>query len=160
MINLRRFLPVFLCLLVTASYLYAQEGYAVRKVHFIGHETFSKSALLNQTSLRESNLFTRLFKKQPPSYFNAEFLQADLDRLRRFYQREGFLHARITQDSVELNEEKQWVTVWLRVDEGKRVMMGETPFRDEAVNIKLGKYVQALVDSGYLYAKGHHTIDL
>lgn len=160
MINLRRFLPVFLCLLVTASYLYAQEGYAVRKVHFIGHETFSKSVLLNQTSLRESNLLTRLFKKQPPSYYNAEFLQADLDRLRRFYQREGFLHAGISLDSVELNEDKQRVNVWVRVDEGKRVMMGKTPFRDEAINIKLGKYVQALVDSGYLYAKGHHTIDL
>lgn len=182
-------------LLLLAGYLaavplsHAQEGYAVHRIRMTGNETFGTSVLLKHISLKEHSFYKERIKKQAPTYYSADFVQADLDQLQRFYQREGFLNARIGIDSLVVNDQKHRLDLWLRIEEGPRVMLGEerlhfngtpegappsgwrdpmkqrkassaAPFRDEAVENRLEQLVQSMIDRGYLYSTGRYDIDL
>ena len=86
-------------------YLIAQDNYEIRKIKFKGNKTFKKSELLDHLTIHEFNFIKKLQKKDP-SLYSDDFIETDLERLKKFYQSEGFLHVEVKLDSLDVNDEK------------------------------------------------------
>jgi outer membrane protein insertion porin family len=61
-------------------------------------------------------------------YFNRAEFDADLGRIRRFYQDRGYPDARITDVSVQFNDTQTAVDLTIAVDEGQPVITDEVRF--------------------------------
>lgn len=164
-----------LIFLFTMQLALGQEGYVVKKIEFTGNTNFSKSELLKQISINETDIIKRVLKKEQPSFYNEEFLKSDIGRLTHFYQREGFLYVEISIDTLNVNDNKKQLDLIFEITENTPILVGKIftdtinkvihikpgqIFRDEDVNITLGKLVQDKIDKGYLYANGEYQIKL
>lgn len=61
-----------------------------------------------------------IFKKA----FIEEVLDADLIAMREVYRRKGYLDAIVEVDRLEFSEDRKWVTIHVRVDEGELYTVG------------------------------------
>lgn len=116
---------------------YGQENYELREINFIGNQTFSTGRLLEEMSLHGTSGFQKtIFRKKPLTNID-EFIPSDVERLTRFYQREGFLEVKIPPPQKEVNEEKQTINLTFRIQEGKPVLVDSVYFR---INSDSGGY--------------------
>ena len=76
--------------------LYAQEGYIIREIKFIGNHSFSSKELSNYMILRGTSKFKQIFLRKKPVLFDETTLKSDLNRIQKFYQSEGFLDTKVT----------------------------------------------------------------
>ncbi len=64
--------------------------------------------------------FFRIFKDE----FDEEALRGDLQAMRGVYRERGWLDAVVELDRLEFSDDRSWVTVYLRIDEGPRYRVG------------------------------------
>lgn len=164
----------------------AQDGYEIRKIQIKGNSTFSKNLLLEQTTLREFSVIDKYIFRKEPVYFNAEFAATDIERLKRFYQSEGFLNVTVNLDSVQKHPKKQRVNLFISVTENNPVKIGKTNavikpagtdsltspvqkilqplegkrFRDNEVRETVTKLTEELTNRGFVYASAGFNIKL
>lgn len=121
----------FLILLSLSNNLFCQEGYEVRKVRFKGNKTFSKEELLSNISIYQLGFIERLTKKKEPFFYNAEFVQRDLERLIRFYQANGFIYVKAKVDTANVDTEKRRVDIHFSIAEGKPILIDTVELKIE-----------------------------
>lgn len=124
-------LALLICFVSTTNIVAAQNNYEIRKIKFQGNKTFEKSELLTNLSIRESNFFTRVVQRKEASLYNDELIDADIERIKRFYQSEGFLSVEVGIDTLVVNEKKQTVDVFFLINENPPVTVN-------SVFVKLG----------------------
>lgn len=107
---------------------HAQQDYEVRSIEFNGNHTFSSARLLEEMSMFGSNGFQKTFLRKKPFKYAEEFVQSDIDKLLRFYQREGFLHVSISKPQLDLDQEKKTVNMTFRIQEGEPVAVDSVYF--------------------------------
>ena len=90
-----------------------KEGSRIRlkKIKFDGNQTFSRRRLARVIKLRSSWLFNK-------GYLKEDVLTEDIERIKSFYEKEGFIDAQVTYDLEELNA--TWRKIKFHVTEGKR----------------------------------------
>jgi outer membrane protein insertion porin family len=112
------------CFLLLAAIIQvsAQENYEVRKVTFKGNKTLKKDILLNKMAMNEVSWVEKNFTKKESFLYSGELMTLDLDRLKRIYQSEGFLHAEASVQNLNINEKKQTVKVVIEINEGEPVV--------------------------------------
>jgi hypothetical protein len=98
--------------------LFAQDNYEVNDIEFLGNKVFSGGTLLDQISMYTLNRFEKLILGKEPYYFTQEMFESDLDRLKWFYQQEGFLHVLVDKLNFEVNHKERTVAVSLKITEG------------------------------------------
>lgn len=104
-----------------------QEDYSIKEIDFYGNETISSESLRGQMNLRSATFLQKIaFWKEQPS-FSPVMLDNDLERLKRFYQRNGFLNPRLDY-SIERNEKKENLCIEIEVEEGQAVKVGNITF--------------------------------
>lgn len=123
-------LKVFLlCLFSVATFhVFAQDNYEIRKIKFSGNKTLDKSDLLDHISFKQSNIIQRWIQRKDPSLYNDEMMDLNLERLTRYYQSEGFMHATVRLDSLEINEKKRTLNIRIRIEENN-------PVKVDSINI-------------------------
>lgn len=99
------------------------EKYKVRKIKFNGNETFPSRTLLKLVKTKPR--FLLLLRR---GIFNEEDFQVDLQRIRSFYQAQGFLDVEVGSD-FEYNRQKKEIFIIFNIVERDRYYAGE-------VNIK------------------------
>lgn len=121
-------LAVILGLLSMAISVEAQDGFAVQRLGFQGNKSFSASALKLIMETKSVGGLSRLFGKHGPEY-NDEVMSQDIQKLRAFYQKEGFLYVRI--DSVQKQTDQQGKTIKLTIPiiEGKPIKTRSVLYR-------------------------------
>lgn len=137
-------LPIFTVFFTGLQY--GQENYALREVNFIGNQTFSSGRLLEEMSLHGTSGFQKTILRKKPLTNVDEFIPGDVERLIRFYQREGFLDVKIPLPQKEVNEEKQTINLTFRIHEGKPVLVDSVYFKINS-------------DSGHSEEKLHRIIE-
>lgn len=91
-----RFSYAILLLFYATAPAFAQPGLKLKSVHFKGNEVLSDGELLTQMNTKPKKSFQKLFFwKKNPDFIEAVF-QDDMDRLRSYYIRNGFINAGIT----------------------------------------------------------------
>lgn len=97
------------------------------RIQITGNQAFSDKTLHQQMEMRTVSGFARVFLRKKPFLSSNEILQSDIANLTRFYQTEGFLHARIDKPELKVDDEKQRVEVTLKIFEGEPIQVAQAP---------------------------------
>ncbi len=112
------FLPFLLGSPVHAAGNLADEFLKVSSVRFEGNETFEDDDLRAWVRLQTPSLF-HPFRR---SYYRRDFVRADVEALKAFYRRSGFLHASV-DDRTTVNPATRRVDVTFSISEGERTWL-------------------------------------
>lgn len=119
-------------LLLLAALLHAraraQENYAVTAIKFTGNSSFLASTLLAQMKTRATPKWQSELLRKKPHEFSDETLREDVQRLRRFYQTEGFLRAQIEPPTLHLNTNRT-MEITIAIVEGEPVLVRRLEYR-------------------------------
>ena len=139
--SLRRIFAVgFAVVMLLGSHAAAQEGYDVDEVHFSGNVNLSDNELAERMTLQGANFFQRLFNTKERTQYYSETLNSDLEKLVRYYQRQGFLYATATLADLKVNDKDHQVSIHIAIKEG-------VPFLLREIKVVLSKQVQNRRDS-------------
>ncbi len=92
------------------------KGIKIQKIKVEGNLTFSEKRVVHLMKTRSAWLFN-------PGRLQEDTLKEDMDRIKDFYEQEGFPEA--SADYSLLDDQKGHVTVSVHVQEGKRFYVGE-----------------------------------
>ncbi len=115
-------LAVFLLLWVISTPR-AQDGYVVTEVSFSGNEALSDGQLSEQIAMHGTGGLLGLFSGGEDFIYSRDALEADMERLTRYYQRQGFLNVDIRQPILDVNEGDQQAKVTFVIVEGTPVVV-------------------------------------
>lgn len=93
----------------------------VERIEFSGSEKFSK-AQLSEVMVTKDRPWYRFWEERP--VFDAVTFRTDLERLRRFYEVNGYYEAALVYD-LEVDEEAGRIAVQMEVSEGEPVLISE-----------------------------------
>jgi outer membrane protein insertion porin family len=112
-------IPLLLAfLLIISGTGLSQEDCRVRGIDFSGNDTFSKSELLEHTEMYEKSWFSESILQQDPFIFSDKVFDTDLQKIKEYYQREGFLRVLIRQPLLEADNEGRTVDISIPIVEG------------------------------------------
>ncbi len=100
--------------------LQAQEGFAVQKIAFKGNKTIPASILKLLTETKSVGAFSKLLGKRGPEY-DDEVMAQDIERIKAFYQREGFLYVIVEPAQKEIDRQKKTVKLSVSIIEGEPI---------------------------------------
>jgi outer membrane protein insertion porin family len=107
-----------LCLL-TGS-LWGQDGFIIKGLKFKGNKTFSSANLKLLMETKAVGGISRLLGKQAQE-FDEEALAGDLEKIKLFYQREGFLYVKIDSVQKEIDRQRKTVKLIIPIEEGRSI---------------------------------------
>ncbi|MDD4052199.1 MAG: POTRA domain-containing protein, partial [candidate division Zixibacteria bacterium] len=116
-------------ILFSPASVQAQDGYAVQKIAFKGNKTISTTILKLLTETKSVGTFSKLLGKKGPEY-DDEVMVQDIERIKAFYQREGFLYVAVAPAQKEIDQQKKTVKLTISIIEGE-------PFRVRQVTHSL-----------------------
>lgn len=131
------YICLFILLLFTVS-VRGQEGYEVYEIRFEGPDTLSAEVLLDQMNTREAGLLEKLaFWKEAPR-FSSTMFENDLERLRRFHQRHGFLDPQVDY-TLRKDDRKKRLRIDIEIKEGEPVTIRSIRYklREDSLNREL-----------------------
>lgn len=100
--------------------LQAQDGYAVQKISFEGNKSFSASILRLLMETKSAGTFSKLLGKKGPEY-DGEVMAQDIERIKAFYQREGFLYVAVAPAQKEIDQQGKTVKLTVSITEGEPI---------------------------------------
>ena len=118
----------------------------IRTIEFEGNESFSDRRLRRNLGDVKRDRWWRIFSRQ--TYSNEEFVEGK-EELLAFYRENGFMDARIIEDSVYVytrRRDKESIGVFFRIDEGPQYRVrniqweGNTVFTDEQLSTSLDMF--------------------
>jgi len=118
----------------------AQQGPRVREILFEGNATLDSEVLLKQMYMYPTSWFAETIMSDDPFIFSEEVLKEDLQDLKTFYQREGFLEAELAPSRLDVDRDGRTVQITIRVEEGSPVFV-------DTVLVSLGDESEAVGDS-------------
>lgn len=97
----------------------------IRKITFEGNRAFKTNKLLKLMATKKDTLFTS-------GVFNEEAFEGDLEKLKAFYESQGYLDARL-EPELKYDSTGKFLHINIKVDEGKKYFVGEIKFSGNAV---------------------------
>ena len=92
----------------------------IKEVHIVGNRAFSESTLLGLMDQRTGNWLSWYTKSD--RYARTK-LNADLETLRSYYLRRGFVEFRIDSTQVAISPDKQSISLTINITEGERYVV-------------------------------------
>lgn len=107
-------------------YFQIDEGKKMRlkEIRFLGNRNLSEKALKKVMKNKEK----RWYRK---GWFREEELKEDIVRLTNLYKEKGFLEAKVVD--YHLSEEKEFVSLTIEIEEGKKFYLGEIKLEGESL---------------------------
>ncbi len=123
-------------------FLRIQEGveFHVDEIEFIGNNKFDDNDLAGAFKETKTKAWWHFWRSDK---FDKKEYDKDLDHLRDFFKKEGYIDGRVLSDSIVYNEEEETVNLVITVDEGQRTYVrnvafeGNTVYPDEALHRRL-----------------------
>jgi len=112
----------------------AQENLEISKVKIKGNKHLSNSKLKETISMESSSWIKEKIFKVEPVFFTRKLYNDDINRMKIFYQKEGYLNVSFKEPEIEVNK-KDKVEVTIIIEEGDPVLISEVTYE---------------VDSGYV----------
>ena len=94
----------------------------VRSINFIGNKEYSDSRLRSEIVTRQSRLW-RFFSSN--DNYDPGRLEYDREKLREFYQNNGYYDFRVTSAVAELTQDQKDFYITMTIDEGRQYDFGE-----------------------------------
>ena len=113
----------------------------IRKINIIGAEQESLKAIKKEMKLKEKRGY-RLFSRQ--DQYSKQGFEADLERIRSYYQNRGYHDFEIISSNVDISPNKQNIFLGVTLREGDLYTFGE--FTIEGVEASQLEGLQELID--------------
>ncbi|HEY3296989.1 MAG TPA: BamA/TamA family outer membrane protein [bacterium] len=159
MTNKLRLIAILLALLVMSSAAWAvltlaeydqwqaYDGLYISSIKFGGLHTLTRSDLLNVMATEPSSWLRRFFPFGHRTQFYADDFAGDLFRVEHFYNRQGFLHAKVT-GTVTTDNKRQKAYLKLDIDEGPPLILTHWDMvrgSDSAAYVDSARWSKAIV---------------
>ena len=106
------------------------EKVKVKKIIFLGNKTIGDHQLKDIMETREESLMSSL---SGSGNFKEFSFQTDLERIKYFYKSKGHLQVNLGAPDVTVSEDKRWVFITIKVNEGPQFKINEISFQGEAL---------------------------
>ena len=138
----RAVMMLWLAALPAATRVLAQEDLAITAIKFTGNATLTASTLQEQMRTFATPQWRRTWLRKKPFLFSDETLREDLQRLKRFYQTEGFLHVRIEAPILTVDADRT-MQITIPLNEGEPVRVRGREHRCETETPEGEAFAQA-----------------
>jgi outer membrane protein insertion porin family len=138
---MRKFIPIILLVTICSSFSAGQEtdhGYEVGALRFEGNKELGYDQLLNVIRTRETPwaiwkwIYTLMNKEilggQKPEYFDPYIFASDYQQIKRFYEDNGFFHARV-DTSIIVHPDRDKVFLTFSIEEGPRSLIDTVVYK-------------------------------
>ncbi len=102
----------------------------VKKVTFLGNQAFSDDELKGIMETREESLFS--FMSGSGAFKEIGF-RTDVERIKYFYRTKGYLQVNLGTPEVTVSEDKKWIFVTIKVNEGPKFKVRNISFQGEVL---------------------------
>ncbi|MAW06888.1 MAG: outer membrane protein assembly factor BamA [Halobacteriovoraceae bacterium] len=156
------------------------EKVKIKKIIFLGNKEFNDYQLKDLMETRENSLFS--FMSGAGSFKEFNF-QTDIERLKYFYKTKGFLQVNLGSPDVTISEDKRWIFITIKINEGPKYHINSISFRgetifteeellskitlkaedvysEEALRINIKKLTELYQDEGYAFANVLRTLNI
>lgn len=100
----------------------------VKKIAFLGNRSFKDEELRSILQTQEDSLFS--FFSGSGSFKELNF-QNDIERLKYFYRMKGYLQINVGVPEITVSEDKKWVFITIKVQEGPQFSVNKISFTGE-----------------------------
>jgi len=175
---------ILFIILLGSLLLSAQTDHKINKIIFSGNKTFPDKILLEQIAEEPVD---KLFFWKKREIYNRILMEIDIERLKTFYQTEGFLNVDI-ETKIWKNEKKNYIDLEFIIRENEPVIITEidyeiplnteevtglisdpelemnlilnSRFRDENLFLTHKKISKILIDNGYPLQKTNYDLNV
>ena len=104
------------------------EKVRVKKVTFLGNRAFADAQLKDIMETQEESLFSWMSGSGNFKEFN---FNTDVERIKYFYKTKGYLQVNVGTPEITVSEDKKWVFITMKVNEGPQFTVNEISYQGE-----------------------------
>lgn len=102
----------------------------VKKINFLGNIAFKDEELKSILQTQEDTLFSFL---SGSGNFKEVNFQNDIERMKYFYRMKGYLQINIGTPEITVSEDKKWVFITMKIQEGPQFTVNKITFQGEVL---------------------------
>jgi outer membrane protein insertion porin family len=129
----------------------------VKKITFLGNKTILDDELKNFMQTREETYFSFL---SGSGNFKEMNFQTDVERLKYFYKTRGYLQINIQNPEVTASEDKKWIFITVRLQEGPQFTVNNVSFNGELLFTDSEMMEKLKLKSGDIYNEENLRLDI
>ncbi len=129
----------------------------IKQVSFLGNKAFSDDELKDIMETREDSFFSAL---SGSGSFKEFSFQTDIEKIKYFYRTKGYLQVNMGVPEVTVSEDKKWVFITAKLNEGPQFSVNDITFQGEVLftENELDKKIQ--LKRGEIYSEALLRTDL
>jgi outer membrane protein insertion porin family len=129
----------------------------VKKIIFLGSKDITDEELKNNMQTREETYFSFL---SGSGNFKEVNFQTDIERLKYFYKTRGYLQINIQNPEVTASEDKKWIFITVRLQEGPKFTVNNINFNGELLFTEAEMMEKLKLKSGDTYNEENLRLDI
>jgi outer membrane protein insertion porin family len=129
----------------------------VKKITFLGNKSIKDDELKNFMQTREESYFSFL---SGSGNFKEINFQTDIERMKYFYKTRGYLQVNIQNPEVTASEDKKWIFITVRLQEGPQFLVNNISFNGELLFSDKEMMKKLKLKSGDIYNEENLRIDI
>ena len=103
----------------------------IKKITFLGNDAFSDKQLKELMQTREDNVLALI---SSAGHFQEFNFQTDVERIKYFYATKGYLQINAGNPELTISENKKWLFITVRINEGPRFSINQVNFRGDLIH--------------------------
>jgi outer membrane protein insertion porin family len=129
----------------------------VKKITFLGNKNILDDELKNFMQTREESYFSFL---SGSGNFKEMNFQTDVERLKYFYKTRGYLQINVQNPEVTASEDKKWIFITVRLQEGPQFSVNNITFNGELLFTEAEMMEKLKLKSGDIYNEENLRLDI
>lgn len=129
----------------------------VKKITFLGNKDILDEELKNFMQTREESYFSFL---SGSGNFKEINFQTDIERLKYYYKTRGYLQVNIQNPEVTASEDKKWIFITIRVQEGPQFSVNDISFNGELLFTEEEMLEKLKLKTGDIYNEENLRLDI
>lgn len=129
----------------------------VKKITFLGNKAINDDELKNFMQTREETYFSFL---SGSGNFKEINFQTDVERLKYFYKTRGYLQINIQNPEVTASEDKKWIFITVRLQEGPQFSVNNISFNGEVLFTEAEMMEKLKLKTGDIYNEENLRLDI
>jgi outer membrane protein insertion porin family len=129
----------------------------IKKITFLGNKAFADEELKDIMETREDSFFSAL---SGSGSFKEFSFQTDIEKLKYFYRTKGYLQVNMGVPEVTVSEDKKWVFITAKINEGPQFSVNDITFQGEVLfkAAELNKKIK--LKKGAIYSEALLRMDI
>jgi outer membrane protein insertion porin family len=129
----------------------------VKKIMFLGNKAIQDDELKNFMQTREETYFSFL---SGSGNFKEINFQTDVERLKYYYKTRGYLQINIQNPEVTASEDKKWIFITVRLQEGPQFSVNDISFNGELLFTEQEMMEKLKIKKGDIYNEENLRLDI